>query len=173
MGEGDIVTADRELTEGDIFSWRYTEPAEAGIRKVRHDPYHCKSRVAIFRNGRLQDTYWSGLSNDGVLDTDRVVLTFLGNPSAMQKINEWERVFYRYEDLVDMRHSNSTGAPVYVKLGAKRDAAAMREYFLYKGQRFNSDIETAQRKIVECRNAVAAIDRGEIDGHFPTWDDRK
>lgn len=160
------------VKDGDIFDWRYTDKVLAAHNKHWHgmNPYHCRSMRAVFRDGGLKDTFWGTSSSDSYLDKSRIVLTYLGNENEMTKISPGERAFYRPEDIVDMNHSNNSRAPVYVKVGAKRDRQAMQEYFAYKVQRFTSDIEFTKRKIEDCQSALASIERGELDGHFPIWE---
>lgn len=154
-----------QLREGNIYSWRYTPEAEASIRNFHHDAYWCKSRIAVIRKGHLVDTYWS--SPDTTLDPAKVILTFLGNPADMEKIFPGERVFYRDEDIVNMQHSNNSGAEVYAKAG--RDAETMKAYFAYQIEKTEREIRWAHQRIQECNDAIARVGRGEIASSFSVY----
>lgn len=154
------------LTEGDIFRWRYKDEKPEDLGGYRR--YHCKSQIAVFEKGTLRDTYW-GSSNEDRLDQARVTLTFQGNRHEMTVIPSWEREFYRHEDLVDMNHPNNSRAEVYVKAGAGRDAERMRAYFEYAIDRAKSDISSAHRRIHECEEAIGAIAVGDLTRHFPVY----
>jgi hypothetical protein len=160
----------RTMKAGDIFRWRWTDEVERRIREHSHDAYWCRSCIATFDGETLRDTFW-GSDSDGRLDLDRVTLTFLGNANEMKTIYPGERVFYRDEDVVSMQHSNNSGAPVYVKAG--RDAATMKAYYAYQGERAESEIEWMQRRIAECSENIARIDAGDIDGVFSIWSERR
>lgn len=153
--------------EGDIFRWRYKDEKPSDLGGYRR--YHCKSQMAIFTRGTLHDTFWGSTSWEDRVDFEKADLVFLGNMNEMQKISPWERVFYRDEDIVDMNHSNNSGAPVYVKVGASRDAETMKAYFEYKIERTKSEIDSAHRRINECEEALGVIASGDLSRHFPVY----
>lgn len=156
--------------EGDIFRWCWTR-AEYIKRQEQcgSTVYWCKSQIAIFKDGRLRDTYWGeGSDSTYTLDPERTEITFLGNPADMKTIYDGERVFYKPEDIVDTSHPNSSRAPVYVK--GERDPETMRQYYRDMAERFQREEKMAQDRVADCRNAVAAIDRGELTGiYFPVY----
>ncbi len=159
-----------QFKEGDIFKWRWTDEESAKRQKsCGSTVYWCMSQIAIFQNGRLRDTYWYGGSDSTYeLELDKVVITFLGNPAEMKTIYDGERAFYRPEDVVDMNHANNSRAPVYVK--GERNPETMRRYYHEQAERFEREIKMARDRIADCRNAVAAIDRGELTGsYFPVY----
>lgn len=154
--------------EGDIFRWRWKDE-DKRVREAGGSwstVYWCRSQTAVFRDGQLRDTYWSSPA-DGLLEPDRVNLTFLGNSNKMRKIFPGEKVFYRFEDVVDMSHANNSGATVYVKAG--RDAGVMREYYEYTITRFESDRQSIDRRIAECREALEKVAAGEVDASLPVF----
>lgn len=158
-----------QFKEGDIFHWRFKPDVETKRRNYSSDPYHCKSRIAVVKDGILQDTFWYGGSDNAVLRQDDITLEYQGNPSDMTVIPESEKVFYRHEDLVDMNHSNNSRAPVYVKAGKSRDRETMRAYFSCKIERAESDIRSANSRISELRNALKTIESGTTSGSFPIY----
>lgn len=158
------------MKEGDIFRWRWT-PAEYSRRQKQcgSTVYWCMSQIAIFQDGRLRDTYWGGGSDSTyTLDLERTEITFLGNPADMTQISEGYRVFYKPEEVVDLNHANNSRAAVYVK--GERDPETMRQYYREQGERFQREEKMAQERMADCRNAIAAIDRGELTGgYLPTY----
>lgn len=163
------ITVTKDLKEGDIFSWRYADEAER-VKKASGNyttVYWCRSQRAVFHEGRLRDTYWYSGSEHSYLNADSVVLTFLGNPEDMQEISIHYKAFYRPEDVVDMNHANNSGAPVYVK--GERDPELMKAYYASWRERFEGDIRLAQDRIKDCDNAIADIERGELNKYFPSY----
>ena len=79
------ITKTTEIKDGDIFRWKYTDEKPGDNHPWQR--YHCKSQIAIAKDGRLMDTYWSGHSDhwweyDEALE--KLVLTFLGNFSELE-----------------------------------------------------------------------------------------
>ena len=157
-----------KMNEGDIFHWRYADEDIRQNRPFGLYIYHCKSRIAVFKNGYLRDTYWHEMSNN-IVDPSEVILEFQGNPADMTIIPKWERGFYRHEDIVDMNHANNSNAPVYLKSGAKRDAKTMLEYFEYAKTRAEEKARSALDRANDCAKAIARINDGDVDGNFPSY----
>ena len=151
--------------EGDIFRWHCTpEEYTRRSKACGSTVYWCKSQIAICKSGRLVDTYWyDGSDSSYVLDLANTQIEFLGNPKDMKRIGGDDRVFYRAEDVVDLRHANNSGGHVYVK--GERDPEAMRQYYHEQASRFSREEKMAQDRMADCRNAIAAIDRGELNGN--------
>ncbi len=148
------------MKNGDIYFWRWK--ATEGVRM----PYHCKSQKAIARNGVLYDTFWS--DHNHPIPLDKVDLVFKGNINLLDEIKEWETPYYCTEDIVDMRHSNTSMAKVYVRAGAKRDPQMMKEFAEYQVERSQSEIRSCEHRIDLLNAAIASIDAGELDNiHIP------
>lgn len=166
MGEGRGADAPEDglatvqLTEGDIYFWRWKTPRE-------HMPYHCYSQKAIVRKGRLLDTFWYDMTSDRAINPAHLDLVYQGNENELRKINEWEIDYYEHEQVVDMRHSNSSGAPVYVQANAVRSQSRMLEYLKYKREREESKIRMAQHTIERIDEAIAKVSEGQLDGYLP------
>lgn len=151
------------LTDGYIYFWRYTEERDAAIRKHRHDPYWCKSRIAIVRNGLLIDTYWSDQTSDRAIGPDEVDADFKGNEATLRKINHWETDYYEPDDIIDTRHANHSGAPVYVKSDAARSKARILEHLAYKRERAESAIRSANWDIERIDKTIADVTAGNLE----------
>lgn len=165
----DAATAPKTLLkEGDIFRWRWTDEIAAKRQKdCGSTVYWCMSQIAVCKDGKLVDTFWGSSGSNYTLDMDRVVVTFLGNPSEMKVIPEAERVFYKPEDVVNMNHANNSRAPVYAK--GERDPEIMKQYFQYKRDRFESDARFSLSRCEDCRQAIAAIEAGNTNFQFPVY----
>ena len=107
-----------ELKDGQIYRWHWKEGEQIGAL----EPYWCKSRIAIVKDGKLLDTYWSGDRHS--VDVSRVDLAFMGDQNWPQ-LRPGEELRYDRADICDMRHANSSHAPIYVRPGAKLNKAAM------------------------------------------------
>lgn len=148
------------MKDGDIFHWTFKG------ENVQHGPfgsYHCCSQIAVFENGVLRDTYWSAGGSCRTVDPAKVNLTYRGNKRKMTEIRESVIQFYRPEDVVDMRHSNNSRAPIYIKPGAERDAETMRENIRWKIERCKSEINSANRRIEMLHEDLAKIEAGDLN----------
>lgn len=144
--------------DGDIFRWRWKDQSRS---------MHCKSGIAIAKDGHLHDTFWGDSHSREWVNLDDVEIEFQGNPADMKEITKSEVVFYRYQDLVNMNHSNNTRAPVYVKAGADRCPVVMREY--YEGKKAEAEREARyfRERMAECDVLLAKISTGDFGGYFP------
>lgn len=147
------------MRDGDIYFWKYADDVGRGYS----DLYHCKSRKAVVINGRLVDTFWSD-SNDGArLDPDSIVLEFKGNKADLRTIREWEVKYYDEQDVVDMRHSNSSRAEIYVKASALRSRDAMLEHIANMKREQESVINSATYKLELLDKSEADVKAGRLD----------
>ena len=140
------------MNNGDIYFWSWKDSDKS---------YHCKSRKAIVKDGVLLDTYW--WPPDYTVTLDGVDLTYKGNIYLLDEIRHYDIEYYRPEDVVDMRHPNSSTAKVFVRAGAKRDALVMKEVARLQIERSQSEIRMATARIKWINEAIAAIDDGQLD----------
>ncbi len=147
------------MHEGDIYFWRYADE----VGRVASYLYHCKSRKAVVVGGRLIDTFWSSSSDGTVLEPSRVVLEFKGNKSDLRPIREWEVKYYDEGDVVDMRHSNSSRAEIYVKATARRSRPAMLAHIANMKQEQESIIRGAQYRLELLEKSVGDVEAGKLD----------
>lgn len=160
--EQDITLSER-IQDGDVFRWRYKDekPEQLGA----WGRYHCKSQIAIAKDGRLQDTYWgtSYGSHKGwsYADAERdLELRRLGNLSELEKRPEYEAVYFDDADCVDLSHANSSKGNFYVRKGAARSRDKMRATLVERISRFERDISFAQSRLERAREQLASIERG-------------
>lgn len=146
------------MKEGDVFIWRWRD----GARNDVSSPYHCWSRIAVVgADGKLRDTYWSD-NTDKLVPLEHVELTFRGNIHEMKRIHSYEAQFYCVKDVVDMRHSNNSRAPVYVVPGAERDPGVMRDLVLGRIETARREIDFQTRLISTLTKELTAIDAGNL-----------
>lgn len=151
-----------EMKDGDIYFWRWKDDdrhRDCGPYRS----YHCKSMKAICVRGMLIDTFWSDMSVEHSLNLDEVILTYKGNKETLVKISPHEASYYRPDDVVDMRHSNSTRGEVYIQPNAKRDPDIMRDIAKYQIECSESEIRVATNRIRRLEEILTAIDAGAID----------
>lgn len=149
------------LRDGDIYFWSWKDTAN------RFMPYHCRSQIAIVRDGQLVDTFWYDGHDNSVLRLDQIDLVYKGNEAELVKIDRWEVPYYEPSDIVDMSHSNNSGAPVYRQPDAKRSQARIIEHLEYKRDKCESQIRSAQDDISRISEALVRANAGELDGWFP------
>lgn len=157
----DVIEQSRE---GDIYRWSFREPGD----DAAWGRYHCRSRIGIVHNGRLNDTYWqigdnfgNGCSfdiRDGLHEID---LTFIANMSDLDKANEYEADYYDAADIVNLNHPNSTRGNFYLRKGAKRSAAKMLEVATRKLLQEQSNQRLASLRSHDLRETIAKIEAGE------------
>ncbi len=153
------------MREGDIYRWRWADDA----LDRDHGPYrayHCFSQRAVVENGLLRDTFWSATGKTR-LDPDTVILTLVGNSNDMTKIRESEARYYRGKDVVNMRHSNDSRAPIYLQPGAEKDRDTMLEYIRRERDQADSDARFAASKIERMDGLEKMVIAGNLDDvHF-------
>jgi hypothetical protein len=151
------------MRDGDVYFWRWKEGSRIGVSS----PYHCWSRIAVADgNGRLRDQFWSD-NTDKIVPTADADLTYRGNIHEMKKIPHYEAQFYRDEDVVDMRHSNNSTAPVYVVVGAERDSRVMRALVIERIEKARQTIAYQTSLIDTLNDEIAAIDDGRLHNVVP------
>ena len=149
-----------ELTEGDVFRWRYRE--ESGLDLRSWGTYHCCSCIAIMRNGRLRDTYWYGDGRSfGVGDVPRLELERRGNLSELEPAKEYQADYYDDADIVNLTHAN--GGEFYLRKGAVRSQAKMLAAARSKLEASQSDERMAAWRSERLRESIAKIEAGDTN----------
>lgn len=157
-----------DLREDDIYRWSYRDP---NVDMRQYGTYHCCSRIAVVRRGRLRDTYW-GMSagsdgrSFGPDDLHRLDLVRLGNFADLEKAREYQADYYDDADIVNLNHSNSPRNNFYLRKGAKRSQAKMlavaRENLEISIGDERRAAETSQR----LRESIARIEAGDIESYI-------
>jgi len=158
-----------ELREGDVYRWSYKEPGDNGA----WGRYHCKSMIAIVKNGRLRDTYWQiggsfspGSFSFGFDDLHRFNLEFLANLTDLENRPEYDSDYYADEDIVNLNHPNSSKGNFYVRRGAKRSADKMLATAQNKIADAESKKRSAEATIERMLARIAEIERGDTSGYL-------
>lgn len=145
--------SDKDLSDGQIYRWRWTDPGRS---------YHCKSRIAVVKNGLLIDTYWFGETSDHAIDPAEVELTFYADKS-WPTISEGGAPYYDPTDVRSMAHANNSRAIVYLRPGATKNADAIYSEITRQVERAQSEIRSATWTIERMAVARQRMIDGEID----------
>jgi hypothetical protein len=150
-----------ELVDGQIYRWRWKDEAR-DRDNAPYRSYHCKSQIAIVRNGRLYDTFWSTPSYEHEVDADAVTLTHYADES-WPTISEWDLPYYASDDVASMRHSNNSGALIYLRPGATKNAERIRAEIDWRIEKAESEIRSAQSALERLAEAKALLADGRVD----------
>ena len=152
------------MRDGDLFRWCYkqhvvdknNESLKAGTL------YWCCSRVAIYKNGKICDTYWS-MGCEGrswtIEDAEQDLnLTLLANIEDIE-ITEHPQ-YYNPKDVVDISHKNLSRGGVYILKGAKRSKSQMIALInkkiddeIYSVDRAKREVEFLKKKLIDIETA--------------------
>lgn len=147
------VAVVQDMREGDIFRWSWIDPDQQNNSPF--GDYHGKSRIAIFKDGTLYDTYWF-FTADGRLDPTEVTLTFWANIADLEEFRG-DATFYKAEDIVDLRHSNNSRGPVYLRKGATKDRDRMTSAVLMMIEKHAWNAEYSHRRMSEGLTALKQL----------------
>ena len=159
------------MKDGDIYRWSYTPDfaEKSGGWGLAH---WCKSQISIVHDGRLLDTFWMGHGgkrhgsygpkyNEGrVINPESVELYFLANINDLIEIYPEDKRFYAPSDVVDLRHSNNSNAPVMVKKSAKRSLEVTRDLLLREIDKAVSEVNAAAVRKERLEQELRALDAG-------------
>lgn len=149
----------RKIKDNDVYCWKYKDPKKQGAY-----PYHCKSQKAIVRNGRLYDTFWS--EERTPLNKKDITIQFQGNLDEMTEISRYDSKYYRWQDTVDMAHSNNSGAKIYIKPNVKRDKKTIVNLIKYQRERYLSDIRWAEQQLKSLEEEMHKVENEKLDDVF-------
>lgn len=159
------------MKDGDVYRWSYTAAfaAKAGGWGLAH---WCKSQIAIVHDGRLLDTFWMGHGgkrrgsygpkyNEGrAIGAENIELHFLANINYLIEIYPEDKRFYAPSDVVDLRHSNNSNAPVMVKKSAERSREVTRDLLLREIDKAASEVNAAAIRKERLEQELRALDAG-------------
>lgn len=150
-----------KLKDGQMYRWHWADTA----RHADSGPYrsyHCKSQIAVVKDGMLIDTFWSDMSSERAVDPDLVELSFLCETS-WPTISMWKLPYYDPADIADTRHSNNSRAPIYLRPGATYSASRLLEEVAYREENARSDIASAERLLERLSRTRLLIETGKLD----------
>lgn len=160
------------MKEGDIYRWAYKSEVREKMQERSGDPYWCKSRLAVVKGGRLVDTFWSFEPDNLAISPDSVDLKLLGNFQDLEKSGPDAYLYYDKSNIVDMRHTNSSGDLVYVRRGAARSKEKMREVLRRHILHYQDEMQYAKRSIERFEQEMQKLDNQDIDHVRLPWDRR-
>jgi hypothetical protein len=149
------------LVDGQIYRWRWADEAKDADRGP-YRSYHCKSCIAIVRNGLLIDTYWYAPGAENAIDPSKVVLTLWADES-WPKISQYQAPYYKADDVADTRHANNSSAPIYLRPGAERDAETTLAMIAHREETARSQIRTAEWALENYAAARKLVAEGKIN----------
>jgi len=134
---------DKELQDGDIFAWVYKESLGN-----QTDLYWCKSKFCIFKNDKLEDTYWHGSDNlKFTTNIDKFNFKFLGNFNELEEIERYRGTYYHDSDLVDISHANNSRQNLYLRKCSVESTELMRYNLLKKKSYINKKLISLQQDL--------------------------
>lgn len=149
--------------DGDVFYWSWLDPKRS---------YHCCSGKAIYKNGRIVDTFWPTGNNRSWTPEEarkEIDFEFKGNLVELVEIPRSEKDHYHHLDVTDLAHSNNSGAKVYKRPEAKKDRHVMLCLAEYRLERARSDLMIAQRRVEEFTALVKKIAEMDEDVQIPDY----
>lgn len=162
------------MKNGDIFRWSYN--SEWLKKKSDGDnggtTYWCNSRIGVFNDGFLVDTFWSFQgSNDTSFTVDmiasRLDVKFIVNEDDLTKANLSDRAYYLDEDCFDLNHPNSTRGNFYIRKGAKKNVEKMERLL----SRYKKSIESSiEFKLGTIRQLEDELKNVTVDSYVNTND---
>jgi hypothetical protein len=166
--KGEVSSAPAPLVDGDIYRWSYRDP---DVDMRQYGTYHCCSRIAVVRRGRLRDTYW-GMSagsdgrSFGPDDVWRLDLERLGNFENLEQAPEYQKNYYDDADIVNLNHSNSSRNNFYLRKGAKRSQKKMLEAARYQLEQNEAAERSAADRAQRLRETIARIEAGDTETYI-------
>ena len=149
------------MKDGDIFRWRYKQHViDKNQDSINSGTlYWCCSQIAVYKNGKLRDTYWSSGCDGRRWEADQAKqdlnLEFLANGEDLEETIHPQ--YYDPEDVVDIRHANQSRNGLYIRKGAKRSKKIMTALIKSKIGRKTSDIEWAKRQVEQLKEKLVDI----------------
>ena len=114
------------MSFGDIYKWRWKD--DHPRRKQCEGTgtlYWCMSQIAKEdKQGNLWDTYWVSGDNKKV-NPEEVVLEYIGNAFELERIDDYQSVYYDEKDIVNLNHANSTKGNMFKRKGAEKSLSSI------------------------------------------------
>ncbi len=153
-----------DIKKGDIFEWRYKD-------EKKHSDYlnyWCCTRTALANDTHLVDIYWGDNSGSRGIETFENALLkwdlkLIANIDDLEKIEDWQNVYYRPEDIVNLNHSNNSRGNVYRRKGSTRNRKVMSEYAMRCLEGYRYKVESATRSVLEYEIKLAEISDEKTD----------
>lgn len=162
---------ERVYKDGDIVFWEYSDSYLSPL-KLYCRPYHCKSQIAVFNKDKFVDTFWYGGDNFSFgpekIGQD-IVVEYVGNFEDLEKRSvslSHLRQYYDEKDIVDLNHPNNSGGNLYLRKGAKRSLAVMKESLSNNIQNKQREIENLNRSLEFDKKTLSELTEETIDSIY-------
>lgn len=116
------------------------------------EPYHCKSRIGVYKAEKdvLADTFWSGGYHNNrcfsMKECEELLdLTYLGNLDDFEPASEHEQAMYDDKDFLNLNHSNRSRNNTYVRKGVIKSKEKMQKIIKRNATKLKADYEYAKR----------------------------
>jgi len=144
--------------QNDIAFWSW---APKILEKHQTDPYWCKARKAIFHEstGKFHDIFWLASYNgyeprdihtEFKPEDENFVFEYKGNLDEFAKSSmDWPdlRQYYEEDDILSLAHGNEMRGSTYLRKGAKKSFALIKEVLEYKISELESHISYKTREL--------------------------
>lgn len=151
------------IKDGDIFRWCYKD--EKPEHRGAWGRYHCKSQIAVAKDGVLSDTYWHSSHQGACWSYDEaerdLELTFVANFANLEKQPEYMAMYYEAADCVNLNHANSPRDNFYIRKGAKRSKSKMLDTLADQIAKAEQEIEFARSRLDRYQQTLADIYGGK------------
>jgi hypothetical protein len=159
--------------DGDVYFWRYRD--EKGDQS---SIYWCCARKAVICRGILRDIYLVYINGHEVSDhgtngeywmpieaENRLILDYKGNLDQFDVIPDYNKHLYSEDDILDLRHANSSQKQIYLRKGAVRSRDRMLERCRYLMDKAQEELRWQQLRIDNYSEIYDKIIAGEpLDG---------
>ena len=158
------------MKDGDIFKWSYKPYVSSAISIQAGTQYWCCSRIAIFKDGILYDTYWGeDGGSEGRRWTKEEALKeldckFIANKSDIRETKHPE--YYHPDSVVDLSHPNNIRRAVCVFKDAERSRDVMKGLILKELGKAQSKIESANREIDWMSDKLTEIETADLNKFY-------
>lgn len=161
------------MKDGDIFRWSWNDKQldKLEYKNSSGTLYWCSSRIVVYKDGLLRDTYWAS-SSDGKTFTpeqaeDILELRFIANESDLYPANPTDRAYYEDEDCVDLSHPNSSRGNFYLRKGAKKSLTKMKKVLTRYIKREEASVRYAQQEVERAQDNLKTL---TLDSYIPLCD---
>ena len=142
------------IKKDDIFTWSFTDEY---LKAHKHEPYWCKSRIAVFNGTYLLDTFWQS-TDSSILNECDVELNFVANFDDLVEAKPSDRTYYLDSDCVDLGHSNnSSEGNFYLRKGAVKNVDKMERILKRSKSHIEKSIEYQLRTIERLENELLSV----------------
>ena len=152
------------MKNGDLFYWEFKNDAE--YRKERSGSgtaYWASDQQCVYKDGELYDTYsgkWDGDGfdvNEGLLDRDKINLTFKCNIHECEEVSKFEKD--DYEKVYDCSYHSGYRKLYLIDKGVGKSKDAMKSKYLKKISEIEVDIKSLNYDLKYYKTLLNELDK--------------